>query len=370
MLHRTLILFCLSLILFLFSHREAAAFPELVRHGYPNCMACHVSPSGGGVLTEYGQALSKELMSTWGFEGEERFLYTIPTTSTLALGGDVRWLNLRDDPPKGNYKERSIWMQRDFEAAVTVGKFTVDGTLGVEDPKLDGNLEFISRRHYLLYQAAEAVTLRAGRFYPNFGIYVPDHSSVIRRGLGWDQGQETYNLEAGYQSDRWNYFATAIFGRIDDPNIKREKGGALTVAYNPSEHSKVGASYYYGETNEVTNHYVGPWAILGFTSKFFLLAQATATRSWPYQNKGAHWGMKDYARLDYELFKGFHTLATYEFSQSNLKIGDTRGDILGAGFQWFPRPHFEFLLTYNKLYRKSLSTEPTERILFLAHYYL
>ena len=30
---------------------SAWAYPEMVRHNYPNCTSCHVSPSGGGVLT-------------------------------------------------------------------------------------------------------------------------------------------------------------------------------------------------------------------------------------------------------------------------------------------------------------------------------
>ena len=366
---RFVLSFCLSLILFALSPREAQAFPEMVRHGYPNCMACHVSPSGGGVLNEYGRALSKELLSTWGYEGEEKFMYAIPTTSTVALGGDFRWLNIRDDPPNGGYRERSIWMQRDLEAAVTLGKWTVAGTLGVHDPKHDGELEFIGRRHFILYQASEAVTLRAGRFYPNFGIYIPDHYTVIRGGLGWDYDRETYNLEAGWQNEKWNFFATGIFGRIDDPNIKREKGGALTVAYNPSDQSKIGASYYYGETDEITRHFVGPWAILGFTKRFFLLAQVTATRDWPYQNKGANWGLKDYMRLNYELFQGFHSFVSHEFTQSNLKDGTTRGDTLGLGLQWFPRPHWEIQTLYNKFYWNGLSNKPTERLMLMLHFY-
>ncbi len=41
-------------------------FPEMVRHGYVNCVACHMSPDGGGVLTPYGRSLSKELLSIAG----------------------------------------------------------------------------------------------------------------------------------------------------------------------------------------------------------------------------------------------------------------------------------------------------------------
>ena len=54
----------------------ANAFPEMVRHGYTNCTACHVAANGGGILTPYGSTLSEEVLSTWHFEGEGSFLYT------------------------------------------------------------------------------------------------------------------------------------------------------------------------------------------------------------------------------------------------------------------------------------------------------
>ena len=51
---------------FLFSFsNDAQAFVQNVTHGYPACIACHVSPNGGGLLTDYGRSLSGELMSTW-----------------------------------------------------------------------------------------------------------------------------------------------------------------------------------------------------------------------------------------------------------------------------------------------------------------
>ena len=54
---------------------NAFGFVENVTHGYPNCVACHVSPSGAGLLNDYGRSLSKELMSTWGWQGSEGPLF-------------------------------------------------------------------------------------------------------------------------------------------------------------------------------------------------------------------------------------------------------------------------------------------------------
>ena len=52
------------------STNNSWAFPEMVRHNYSNCSSCHVSPSGGGVLTQYGRELSSAILSIWGAENE------------------------------------------------------------------------------------------------------------------------------------------------------------------------------------------------------------------------------------------------------------------------------------------------------------
>ena len=62
--------FVLSIGVWFIESRPSHAFPEMVRHGYANCITCHISPDGGGVLTAYGRSLSREVLSTWGAEGE------------------------------------------------------------------------------------------------------------------------------------------------------------------------------------------------------------------------------------------------------------------------------------------------------------
>jgi hypothetical protein len=73
--------FFVIFLLIVFSS-SAYSFPELTRHGYSNCTACHLSPAGGGALTLYGRELSKELLSTKSEKGEQYFAYNaIPSLS-------------------------------------------------------------------------------------------------------------------------------------------------------------------------------------------------------------------------------------------------------------------------------------------------
>jgi hypothetical protein len=48
-----------ALVLFeavVLSPRLAQAYPRMIRRDYTGCATCHVDPSGGDVLTEYGAA--------------------------------------------------------------------------------------------------------------------------------------------------------------------------------------------------------------------------------------------------------------------------------------------------------------------------
>src|SRR5436190_6515955 len=92
---------------------QALAFPEMIRHGYVNCTTCHVSPSGGGTLTEYGRELSKEVLSTWSKEGEANMAYgLVKPPEWLLFGGDYRSVYVYRDTPL--YRDgRYILMQTD-----------------------------------------------------------------------------------------------------------------------------------------------------------------------------------------------------------------------------------------------------------------
>ena len=174
----------------------AFAYPENVRHGYVNCTSCHVSPTGGGTLTPYGRGLSAELMSTWNYKGEEGFLHGLikeeKMPEWLMIGGDLRSVQtLRNTPTLTEAKY--IPMGEDIEAAVKVKQVTVDLEFGkIEEP---GHARFGSRRYFAMYNVTDEWTARVGRFYPQFGLAIPDHYVSTRRSLGFDEGQERNSAE-------------------------------------------------------------------------------------------------------------------------------------------------------------------------------
>lgn len=335
--------------LVLLASQLSYAFPEMIRHGYVNCTSCHVSPGGGGVLTEYGHELSKELLSTWSRENESKFVWGIlKQPAWLNMGGDFRDVFLYQDTQTFRQLDL-ILMQADIEANLKYQKFDFVGTFGYKETKLPTALRqhMISRRHYLMAHLSDEISFRAGRFQPVYGLGVPDHAVSIKRGLGWDQEMESYNLEGAYVGEKANFYFTGILGRPDATELKREKGFSTQFGIPFMERYKVGGSLFYGQ-NELEHRTVyGPWAQLGLLSSLVLLSEFDF-QSQVQKNSVNQFGWVTFEKLDYEWFQGLHTFVSHQHERPDFKNDLTYFQVFGVGAQWFPRPHFEFVLTYEK----------------------
>ena len=128
------------------------AFPENVRHGYLACTACHVSPSGGGVLTPYGRSLSAELMSTWGTSKTAGFFFSDNENENM---NPTWWranvflsaVQTRKDTSTFE-KAQFIPMQADLQTGVDTEKFAVIVSAGFRAKDLSQSKdlnEFFSR---------------------------------------------------------------------------------------------------------------------------------------------------------------------------------------------------------------------------------
>lgn len=349
------------------------AFPENIRNGYTNCNACHVSPTGGGLLTPYGRAISAELLSTWGSVTEAQFAYhLIRPPEWLNLGGDVRpFFSDRIKSPRN--ETRLFLMQADLEAAATYKKFTIDGTFGYQYlPNYNSTSDyFISRRHYLLFHATDEITIRFGRFYPAYGIYTDNHYVYTRHDLGFDQGMESYNLEAAWQGETFGFIANGIFGRFDDSDLRRETGVALRGNVNFGQSYQVGLSYLYGSQEQRSRDLIGPYGILGFTPRFSLMSEIDFQDlhfSDPASNSG--WGLIDFQRLDYEWVQGVHTYLVQELNRRSFSDPKSQKEAYGVGFQFLPRPHLELRLEWTKRREVVNSADFYDFFWLMLHVYL
>lgn len=360
-----------GLLLSVFSATPAQAYPEMVRHGYTNCTACHLSPTGGGLLNFYGRELSREVLSAWG-QGEEgtresNFVYMKEKLPEwLNLGGEVRTVELYQDTSAFR-RGKFMLMQADLAGAVLAGNWTFAASIGLQGEakryQPDAS-EFLSRSHYAQYRLNEEIAFRAGRFFPAYGINTADHVTSIKRNLKMGQpGGESYNLEASYLGERWNGILTGILGQPDVSESRREKGFAAQGAFAVSEKSKIGWSFLHASTPTATRNVTGPFAILGFTPHFFLLSELDLEM----ESSGNE--VVTYNRLNYEFIQGIHGYLTHEILGLDPSLWGTQSQMYGWGFQFFPRPHFEVNLSWQM--KRSPVVPGTDNYAWLLfHFYL
>lgn len=367
---RTLILLLLPL--------QAQAFPEMIRHGYINCTACHVSPSGGGLMTTYGRSISKEVLSRWGYEGEENFLHgAIKPEKGLEwingsrdvgfnIGGDLRFAQTHRE--SDTVKEgRFIRMQRDIEAAFKVHKLIAVAAYGIQLKRNEDEADL--RRAYLMYQVLESLSVRAGRFIPVYGLNLPDHIVSVRRGLGLDQGSDREVAELNYIWENWN--ATLSYSETPHsrPEAQIEKAVALQVNYAFLDKHKVGINYFTADSDVREREMYGIHGMWGFTPDFYALSEFDIQKQKTLSTGATADGIYYFQKFGYEFTRGIHAIAQIDGSQSDRDLDMSKTFAYGLGFNFYPRPHFDFTGLWTKATIKAVQPGEMDVAYFMMHYY-
>jgi hypothetical protein len=355
----------LALLGILFSANSARAFPEMARHGYTQCTACHVSPTGGGLLTAYGRELAGELLSTWSAKNESQFLHS-EIGAKLAekgwlFGGDVRELQYRYKD-KNQLTGKLFLMHADFQVAYQTEHFTGVMSIGqIEDPTSgDFTGNFYSTMYYGFIHFTDELGLRAGRFDPAFGLNLPDHTVVTKAGLGFAPTLQFDTLEANYLSEHWTILATAARTVDNTIDSEQETVRTVNVSYSFLNRMRIGASYWEGQGTQLNRHIYGVNAILGFTDKFYNLTEVD------FENQSTDDGAYVMSQLAYEIYKGIIPYVQYQRQHTDLTNMATLTDMYGAGFHWFPRPHFELSGEWDHL---QMASQGAESAWMMGHYY-
>ncbi len=366
---------------------KAFAFPEMIRHGYVNCTACHVSPAGGGVLTPYGRGLSAELLSTWGTESEAQFLHgafskknSVPKNSNeletisspqliqdwLQIGGDIRSLQYHYE---NSQVKMGQWinMQAMIEASAHVGKWTANLAVG----QLDSNDHWSGNgtQYYLMNQLNETLSVRAGRFTPQFGLNIPEHISPPRANLGFGANSERNSLELQLADEIWSLAATYSEAPLIHQN-PGEKALALKIERVFSDTLKPGLSYWRGETETTQRQIVGLHALLGLSKNTFWLSEVDWQEQITKSTQITQHSPATSQKWGYEIHKGLVGLIVVDGQMGRLEDPNTRVIHYGGGLQFFPRPHFHLEALWTKEQAPQTSTGEGDYAWFLLHYYL
>ncbi len=346
----------------------AEAFPENVRLGYSSCQTCHVSPTGSGLLTEYGRELSEEKLATWSSKGSGAFLNgLVKLPEQIKVGGDIRYLSLNIDNDLFKY-QRNFLMQAEAEVAFVLW----DGLQGVASFGVyDENAD--SQQHYLLYQLNDNWVFRLGRFMPAFGLQIAEHSASTRKALFFNEGNESYNAEVGYLTEWGEIFVDGVMGGAGETGQK-ENGGTAKVAFYIFDNSQVGASFMMLNGPGYERMGYGPQAILGLPANFYLLTDwIMQTRKLKASGGGKERtedGYFSYTKIGNEIMRGLHLVAMLDQRQSDRNNELTFFQGYGPQVTWFPYPHLEFSTNYQFTKQKFFGQDiKGSALTSMLHYY-
>ncbi len=370
-------LFNCLIVLFPFS--SASAFVENVTHGYVNCTSCHVSPTGGGLLTSYGRSLSRELMSTWGWENSEAPLFgALNLPESVKLGGDFRTIQTRFENSQIKQGQQ-FEMQKNLELGLILGQVQFVGTLGRQEgpDATPGKGEFLSERHYLLWDLTEEIKLRAGKFRLAFGLNDPNHTRVTKQAIGFGSNSESYILELAKFSDEGELFISADLGQLDIPgNQILEKSISATYSRYLTDESKAGISYLLGENASRRRSLLGIHGVSSLTKKLLIKFESAFQQTFAIANPQEITSATKtellalVATLGYEATKGVLPYLVAEQLQSDLTDRLSQRSSLGVGIQWLPLPHFELQAEYKKQDNKVDPEPKSDSGWLIFHFYL
>jgi hypothetical protein len=220
-----LVAFLSTLVTLALAASDAEAYPQWqLSTGAARCNQCHYAPAGSGLINGYGRDADGDELST--FQGNGAFLHGLASLPDfLVLGLDLRGALVSQDvqDPIHGSAVHVFPMQADLEARASLpAGISLYGTLGARGrTRTSGpwvpeqNYQpistslLISREHWAMWQPeALGPYVRAGRFFAPFGLRLAEHITYIRRDLGFNQLQESYNLSAGYIFAAWELHLT------------------------------------------------------------------------------------------------------------------------------------------------------------------
>ncbi|NVB83570.1 MAG: hypothetical protein HOV81_34670 [Kofleriaceae bacterium] len=351
---------------------RAYAYPQFELAKDQSCSGCHLSPTGGGPLSENGM-VTAEAISKFGMNPE--FMYgAVKTPDWLVVGGDLRGAYGYLQAPQRYIV--GFPMQADFYGVVTQKNFSLHVTAGFR-PEEDGNeaaTHFWSREHYAMWQSQpgspEGLFVRAGRFMPVFGLRLAEHNVYTRRYGGTPLYADTYGIGASYISSKIDAHIT---GFVKDPLIdpvNLYSGAAIYSELSINPLLKIGAGGMV-QVSDFDHKFRGTLTAKHYIPSADLLIQAEVQIVNPHVSDFGYMQTVGYLMATKFLPAGLMLDIGLGHFDSNIRIKGLDRDCVDANLHWFATSHIELMLT-NRLELMDFGNGgPTGAYsLLMAHYRL
>jgi hypothetical protein len=288
------------LLLVIAALQPAYGLPVMVRLGYGNCASCHVSPQGGGLLTEYGRGIDEaqslrageyksgvadgvSVLSAGGHLDQDFRIVVSDALSRLSGGA---WASAF----RSRFYYRTVTMLgRGWRVTATAGgenEATPRRSL-VYDPSIIPGQAFIATA-LIQYRPKEGIELAAGRDQLPMGVYTGDLTTLVKARNRYGLYDTPTQAKLFLWGKRWQAVPYAFIPSGHEATLARERGGGVLAEYDLLGKGKtiVGVNILRGTAAIANRIMTGIYTRLGFGS-WGILAEQDFTRRTYLPDTGA-----------------------------------------------------------------------------------
>jgi hypothetical protein len=359
---------------------DARAYPQFqFSTGSERCSACHFAPAGGGLINDFGRSEAGDTISGRGDGALLHGAWTPP--DWIALGADFRMASgvkqLSDVDPSFLL----FPMQADLYTRVAAGPISLDLTVGLNGAarsRAGGATPLsyvISSEHFLQYQAEpDGLYVRAGRFFPVFGVRTQDHTAYPRRHLDMYLLEEPYGVGAGMTGPGWE---AHVSGFIGNP-IPLTRAGSLASGGTAYFEKTIGggSGAIAGQARVLVTPDDRRYAV-GAVGKYWLagpklmfLSELDLQRQSFVDADYGRFQMMAYLQVTRMFLPGYMVGATVQRWAPDLTLRGSTRNALELNLQAFPWAHVEAHLLTRLEATGGDTTSPNLLVLLQLHYYL
>ncbi|MFN0156488.1 MAG: hypothetical protein ACKVRP_00285 [Bacteroidota bacterium] len=351
----------------------ASALPRFSARTGAKCQACHVNPSGGGIRQTFGVQYGRDELPvpTWS---EEYNLdeFSTQITDFISVGADFRTLffyqQLPDTGTLGKTSSNAFWqMQGDvylnFRIAKKVNIYLDKGIYSGYE--IFGLLNILPANGFI----------KVGKFTPNFGMRMDDHTAFVREYTGFsaERGRpEITGAEVGVSPGPFT-ISGGIFNAADvlGAGASNQKAflGRAEGMFKATEEINVGIGanmFTKKSASGVRTTLFGGFGAFSYQN-FTLLGEVDMMQS---KFLGATTdGIVVYVEANYVVTPGLDLKAAYDFYDPNTDIKTGSLSRYSVGLEFFPISGVEVRPMY-RIIKEDPTDVKNDEFHLLIHFYL
>lgn len=192
--------FLMAVLLVLALPLSAQAEPRFSAHTGQYCSSCHINPTGGGPRSPNGKIYASQYFQPVSIVEHEEALYDdADPMKNWDFQIDTRFLTLAAEKGVATF----FPMQTSFYGILHLqpgNKGKASFILNLNKP--GRNSTFGVEEAYAFYSRSNGLYVKAGKFDITYGLNHPEHTTYVRRNLGFDFNSQDTGVEIGMVNEQ------------------------------------------------------------------------------------------------------------------------------------------------------------------------